>query len=148
MKKPIEVQSSSNGWRERTFELSGDLTATIQYEVEEVGRERIRINGRVALDTTGDVMALKRRCLQFRIPVLGGLGIPALLDIRDGRAFGLVALRLTVDGVVLYQDRAFARLDRQLRVRRLPLPARRPEADHRTLPLPGETGTETPEVTG
>jgi hypothetical protein len=138
MKKPIQVEVTSREWRERTFQLSGRIEATLEYEVEEIGRERIRVNGRVAADTSGDTLALKRRSLRFSFPALVGAPIPAILDIRDGRIFGTLALRLTVDGEVVYQDRAFARLDRQLRVRRMPLPAAAPSPDAASLPRPGD----------
>jgi len=137
VKKLLQVRVTSREWRERTFQLSGLIAATVEYEVEEIGRERVRVNGRVMADTTGDAMALKRRSLRFFIPVFGTAGVPAVLDIRDGRIFGSLALRLTVDGEVVFQDRAFARLDRQLRVRRMPLPSGPPAADIANLPLPG-----------
>jgi len=142
VKRTIQVQVTSREWRERTFQLTGAVQATIEYEVKEVGRERVLVNGRVAVDSTDDAMALKRRRLSFRIPVFATPGIAAMLDIRDGRIFGSVALRLTLDGEVVFQDRAFARLDRQLRTRRLPLAAQAPPPDPTNLPLPGDVNRE------
>lgn len=135
----IRARVTSREWQEWTFQLSGGVEAVIRYEAEAVGRERVWVNNLLAEDTRGDAAAVKRRSMNFRIPVPGTLGLSATLDVRDGRIFGNVALRLTVDGNVVYQDRAFARLDRQLRLRRLPVPAGAPSALARNLPVPGES---------
>jgi hypothetical protein len=131
---------TSRDWLAVTFQLSGGLDATLRYEAEAAGWERIWVNGRLVVDTGSNPAKLRSQCLEFSLPAAGGVGIPASLEFRDGRLFDGLALQLRVDGAVVYQDRSFARLDREARVRKLPLPASSPGQSVESLPVPGGPG--------
>lgn len=133
----IRVRIASRDWQAVTFQLTGALDATLRYEADTAGSERVWVNGRLVVDTGSNPAKIRSHCVEFSLPAAGGVGIPAALEFRDGRLFDGVALQLIVDGTVVYQDRSFARLDRRARVRRLPLPASSPAQSVENLPLPG-----------
>jgi hypothetical protein len=131
----IQVQVIARDWRRRVFRLSGRVRARIIYHVEENGRHRLLINGGDAQwgsDSDGSP-----RFFAFSVVDHSNGWVPARLEIRAGRFLDSLAFRLKIGEKVVYEDRAFERLDRLQRARKLPVPSAAPPPDPASLPLPG-----------